>query len=316
MELPHQLLISEVRSMSNQRYMLPYSQEFQTDLRFPLTSQYLGDSENPLTLRLLYLSSSRYENDWNCTLHSHSFSELFYITSGKGYFLVKGHKCPVEKNHLIIINPQIEHSEFSSEERPLEYVVLGIEGLQFTPSTTQQEDIPVVHITQADSRIAHCIDGLRDEVQYSRPGQEAICQSLLNIILLLILRQKDIHVAITAFNNVSAECMAIKDYIDSHFKDPITLDLLAQQAHQNKYYVAHTFKEAFGVSPIKYLMERRVEESKYLLEETDYSIGQIASIMGFSSSSHYSQAFRRSTSLSPNEYRKQSRSQSITPIIP
>ncbi len=302
--------------MSNHRYMLPYPQDFQTSLRFPLTSQHLDDTESTLSLRLLYLSSSRYENDWNCTLHSHSFSELFYITGGKGHFLVKGHKCPVEKNHLIIINPQIEHSEFSSEDQPLEYIVLGIEGLQFTPSTTQQEDIPVVHITQADRHISYCIDALRDEVQSCLPGQEIICQNLLNIILLLILRQKDIHVSITAFNNVSTECMTIKDYIDSHFKDPITLDLLAREAHQNKYYVAHTFKEAFGISPIKYLMERRVEESKYLLEETDYSIGQIASIMGFSSSSHYSQAFRRSTTLSPNEYRKQSRTQNSTPLTP
>ncbi len=91
--------------------------------------------------------------------------------------------------------------------------------------------------------------------------------------------------------------------------DPITLDLLARQAHQNKYYVAHTFKEAFGISPIKYLMERRVEESKYLLEETDYSIGQIASITGFSSASHFCQAFRRITGTTAIDYRKKMRSQ-------
>ncbi len=157
--------------MSNHRYTLPYPQDFQTDLRFPLSSQRLEDTESTLSLRLLYLSNSRYENDWNCTLHSHSFSELFYITNGKGHFVVKGHKCPVEKNHLIIINPQIEHSEFSSEDEPLEYIVLGIEGLQFTPSATQQEDIPVVHITQADRHISYCIDALQDEVQVCRPGQ-------------------------------------------------------------------------------------------------------------------------------------------------
>lgn len=291
--------------MSNHRYTLPYPQDFQTDLCFPLSAQHLGDTENTLSLRLLYLSSSRYENDWNCTMHSHSFSELFYITGGKGHFLVKGHKFPVEKNHLIIINPQIEHSEFSSENQPLAYIVLGIEGLQFTPSTTQQEDTPAVHITQANRHISYYIDALQDEVQVCRPGQEVICQNLLNIILMLILRQKDIQVSITAFNHVSTECMAIKDYIDSHFKEPISLDLLARQAHQNKYYVAHTFKEAFGISPIKYLMERRVEESKCLLAETDYPIGQIASITGFSSASHFCQAFRRITGATAIEYRRQ-----------
>ena len=213
----------------------------------------------------------------------------------------------MEKGHLLIVNPQVEHGEFSSESSPLEYTVLGIEGLQFTPSTVQQDGLPAIHIPQAPEAVIRCMEILRDEFQNPRPGQEAVCQNLLNIIILMILRQKDMRLSITAFNNVSSECISIKEYIDSHFKDPITLDLLAQQTHQNKFYIAHTFKEAFGISPIKYLMERRVDESKYLLEETDLSIGQIGSIIGFSSSSHYSQAFRRSTSFSPNEFRKQFR---------
>ena len=221
--------------------------------------------------------------------------------------MINGQKCPVESGQLLIINPQIEHGEFSSETVPLQYTVLGIEGLQFTPSSALQEEPHIIRISHSAHLISQCVEALRDELSSPRPGQQAICQNLLNIILLLIQRQKDIHISITAFNNVSTECMAIKDYIDTHYKDPLSLDQLAAQAHQNKYYVAHTFKEAFGVPPMRYLMERRVEESKYLLDETDHSIGQIASIVGFSSSSHYSQAFRRITSMSPNEYRQQSR---------
>lgn len=293
--------------MSNQRYTLPYRPDFQPEFSFPLVPLHTGEDQTALTVRLLYLSTSRYDKDWTGAVHSHSFSEIFYITGGQGYFLINGRKTPVQRDNLLIINPQIEHGEFSSEQSPLQYTVLGIEGLQFTPSSVQQEETPVIRISQSCRAISTCIEALRDELATPQMGQEAICQNLLNIILLLIQRQKDIHISITAFNNVSAECMSIKNFIDSHFKDPLTLEDLAQQAHQNKYYVAHTFKEAFGISPIKYLMERRVEESKYLLDETDCSIGQIASIVGFSSSSHYSQAFRRCTSLSPNEYRHQNR---------
>ena len=293
--------------MSNQRYTLPNRPDFQPEFSFPMVPLTTGDDQSPLTVRLLYLSTSRYDKDWTCALHSHSFSEIFFITGGRGYFLINGRKCPVERNNLLIVNPQVEHGEFSSPDAPLQYTVLGIEGLQFTPSSAQQEEAPVIRITQSVQAVSQCIGALRDELATPQLGQEAVCQNLLNIILLLIQRQKDIHISITAFNNVSPECMAIKDYIDNHYKDPLTLEQLAFQAHQNKYYVAHTFKEAFGIPPIKYLMERRVEESKYLLDETDYSIGQIASIVGFSSSSHYSQAFRRNSNLSPNEYRRKTR---------
>ena len=295
--------------MSNQRYVLPtgHSLDIQTDLNLSMAPFPVEGEKAMVSVRLLYLTTARYGQDWSGSVHSHGFSELFYITGGKGHFLVQGRKCPVEKGHLLIVNPQIEHGEFSSEDQPLEYIVLGIEGMQFTPSSSQLDDLPVIHITQAESSIAYCMNTLRDEIQHPQPGQETICQNLLNVIILMILRQKDMRVSVTALNNVSSECLTIKNYIDGHFKDPVTLDLLAEQIHQNKYYIAHTFKDAFGISPIKYLMERRVQESKFLLDETDLSIGQISSIVGFSSSSHYSQAFRRSTDLSPNEYRKQCR---------
>ena len=295
--------------MGDERYTLPGGRtlDIQADLSPMAGISHGNDETGLLSVRLLYLTTSRYDQSWRTPLHSHGFSEVFCITGGKGYFIVRGQQCPVEKGHLLIVNPQVEHGEFSSEANPLQYTVLGIEGLQFTPSSVQQDGLPAIHIPQAPNAIFQCMDMLRQEIQHEKPGQETICQNLLNIIILMILRQKDMRLSITASNNVSSECFSVKEYIDTHFKDPITLDLLAQQTHQNKYYVAHTFKEAFGVSPIKYLMERRVEESKYLLEETDLSIGQIGSIIGFSSSSHYSQAFRRSTNLSPNEYRKQSR---------
>lgn len=301
--------------MGNERFSLPASPslDVQTSLNPSFSDSQCGEEDSSLTVRLLYLSTARYDQSWRTPLHSHNFSEIFYITGGKGYFMARGEKCPVQKGHLIIVNPQVEHGEFSSDENPLEYIVLGVEGMHFTPSSVQQAGLALIHIFQTPAPIVHCIEALRDEIQNPMPGQKVICQNLLNIIILMILRQKDIRVSVTPFNNVSQECVSIKEYIDSHFKDPITLDILAQEAHQNKYYIAHTFKEAFGISPIKYLMERRVEESKYLLEETDLTIGQIASSISFSSASHYSQAFRRSTGLSPNEYRKQFNKQGSSP---
>ena len=279
-----------------------------SELRFLYTPVTPDGPLAPLNARLLYVRTARYERSWHSSPHTHSFSELFYITGGRGYFMVRGQKCPVARGHLLIVNPLVEHGEFSSDAQPLEYTVLGVEGLQFTPAAdTRSDDLPVVHIAQAAAPIGYCMDTLRDEIQFPKPGQEAVCQNLLNIIILMILRQQELHVSISAFNNVSGECLAIKEYINTHFKEPLTLDDLAQEAHQNKYYIAHTFKDAFGISPIKYLMERRVEESKLLLKETDFSIGRIASVIGFSSSSHYSQAFRRIADMTPNEYRKKFR---------
>ena len=71
----------------------------------------------------------------------------------------------------------------------------------------------------------------------------------------------------------------------------------------NKFYLSHAFKREYGISPIHYMILRRIEESKYLLAETDLSMSQIAQLLGFSSLSYFSQVFRKTQSMTPMEYR-------------
>ena len=52
------------------------------------------------------------------------------------------------------------------------------------------------------------------------------------------------------------------------------------------------------------VFQRRIYESKYLLRDTDLSISQISTILGFSSLSYFAQAFKKSTNFSPLQYRK------------
>ena len=55
------------------------------------------------------------------------------------------------------------------------------------------------------------------------------------------------------------------------------------------------------------LISRRIQESRFLLRETDLRLSQIAQILGFSSLSYFSQSFRRLENMSPLEYRRQQR---------
>src|SRR5690625_6602842 len=61
--------------------------------------------------KLLYITHSEYDKGWHSTSHSHHFTELFYIVKGKGAFILQNHDIPVKKNDLVIINPNIEHTE-------------------------------------------------------------------------------------------------------------------------------------------------------------------------------------------------------------
>lgn len=298
--------------MSNLRYDLKETatkgQGDASELEFIYTPPARAEKDTSLNARLKYVTAARYEGDWHSNIHSHAFSELFLVTGGVGQVLVDGRWYDVKENDFIIINPQVEHTEVSRKEAPLEYIVLGIEGLQFVSRSDPYDRRVAVPFIQNEGelsgRIRRYMELLLEEVQQERYENGVICQNILNIILFLIHSCQMTDVSITAATNITAECAAVRNYIDAHFKEPITLDVLAHATHRNKYYVAHAFKSAFGISPIKYLMERRVKESKYLLADTDYSVGDISALLGFSSASHFSQAFRRSTGETPNEYRK------------
>ena len=83
----------------------------------------------------------------------------------------------------------------------------------------------------------------------------------------------------------------------------------------NKYHLSHTFQREYGISPISYLITRRIREGRHMLENTSYSLSQIAQSIGFSSPSYFSQSFRKAAGMSPAEYRKRARaSQAAAPV--
>ena len=85
-----------------------------------------------LPARLLYVTHSSYDQGWHSSQHSHDFIELFYIVQGKGSFIVSNQEHHVEKNDLVIINPNINHTEKSSDDDSMEYITLGFDGVSFS----------------------------------------------------------------------------------------------------------------------------------------------------------------------------------------
>ena len=146
------------------------------------------------------------------------------------------------------------------------------------------------------------------EADRSLDGCETVCQDLLEVLLIWLVRCTTISLQLEeAAPTENRECAEIKRYLDTNYREDISLDLLAELAHLNKYYLAHTFQREYGISPITYLNRRRIEESKHMLGNTSYSVAQISELMGFSSPSYFSQCFRKAEGMTPNEYRRQTR---------
>ncbi len=253
--------------------------------------------------KLLNVSSAKYGGDWHSVPHTHSYTELFYTVGGCGQFNIEDKLYPVRANQLVIISPNVTHTEVSYSVSPLEYIVLGIEGLELSVTESTDGRFCIIDCP-GGSDIVSCLRNIYRETEGQQPGYELICQAYMEILLSRLMRSTSFTAAAEpGTNQVSRQCAAVRHYIDAHYKEPLNLDMLASKAHVSKYYLAHAFKSEYGISPINYQISLRIKESCYLLRETDMSLSQISRILGFSSASYFSQSFRKSEGMSPLDYR-------------
>ena len=263
-------------------------------------------SDLPPQGRLLYLSTSVYEGDWTSVVHSHPIAELFYIINGSGMFIIDGAHQPVKQYDLLIISPNTMHTEEAFQSQPMEYVVLGIEGLTLS---VQDGKYFLDSFGEYSDDLLDYLNLMITESQRERPGSDAVCQHLLAILLLLLQRKSglclvaDEHVH-TKFQGIPPECGRVKNYIDSYYSERITLAGLARIAGWDRFYLSHVFTKVYGVSPMNYLLEKRLDCAKELLTNGDHTITEIAQMLGFSSQNYFTQTFKKRLGITASAYRR------------
>lgn len=257
--------------------------------------------------QLRYISISKYEGDWQSLPHTHQFSELFYVLSGEGAFYIEDDKIPVKADDLMIINPHVEHTEKTLPNDPMEYIVFGVEGLAFSfidPDQDNTKGYSFYSYGSDKNQFINFAQLMVKEFRDKKPGFELVCHGLLQVLLVFISRKQHLNVISDTSFQLSKECALAKRYIDANYSKNITLDSLAEITHINKFYLAHSFTECMGQSPINYLTEVRLAASKQQLTTSNMSIAQIATNNGFSSQSYFSQIFKKKVGITPQQYRK------------
>lgn len=92
-------------------------------------------------------------------------------------------------------------------------------------------------------------------------------------------------------------------YISKNYAENLTLDTLANHVHLNPTYFSTIFKQSIGSSFKEYLNMVRVEESKRLLSNTNYSLIDIAVATGFEDQSYFTKVFKKYTGMTPKQFR-------------
>lgn len=264
--------------------------------------------------------SNKIKRVQECKYHSHQdFTQLTYILSGKGKYLVDGVSYDAEAGDLFVFNPGVQHKNIVLNWRePTVEFVAGFTDFHFKDMPENiikfQEES---HLIKTDSKTRHeinkhCYEMLAEN-EAKKLGKYFMLKTHLMQIILLFMRdltdgktkEKKLDLVINENFQKSYTVKQIINYLDENYTHKISLDQISQKLYLSPVYISKIFKEETGDSPINYLIKIRLEKAKEILERTSSgSVKSIANEVGYEDVYYFSKLFKKNYGISPMYYRK------------
>ena len=164
-------------------------------------------------------------------------------------------------------------------------------------SVDQAADFPAM------SRLLFEIENYRGEGMAAALFYEAKVTEAIALVVDAWKRQSQRHERPLSTQDMTG-LQNVVSYIADHYAFDIPLERLASIACMSESKLKSCFKRQLGCSVTQYIQGRRMSQAEHLLIDTDFTMGQIAQMIGYTTSSRFAELFKKSTGLLPNEYRK------------
>ena len=138
----------------------------------------------------------------------------------------------------------------------------------------------------------------------SNPGSDKCIQEktfrqvLRKLVLKYTQAPKELHSGLPV-----GKLTDVLSFMNSQFHEPLSSNYLAQMAGMSPYQFIRSFKKEKGITPVQYLILKRVEAAKKMLREGNTQV-DVALRVGFFDQSHFSRNFRRFTGMTPRAYQQ------------
>lgn len=96
----------------------------------------------------------------------------------------------------------------------------------------------------------------------------------------------------------------LKEYIDNHYTEDMSVKNLCDKMYISKTKLYRLSMEAFGMGSSEYVMKKRIDAAKTLLETSDKNICKIAEEVGFDDTNYFTRIFKKIVGMTPSQYKK------------
>lgn len=249
--------------------------------------------------------------------HYHDCYELYYLYSGERYYFIQDKTYHVTGGSFVLIPPNIIHrtgnlGNFGYDRmlihfsRELLEDYLSIDTT-INPYKHMEEEI---HLISLDSQQQTFVETLLHlmETDYQKNALRETSYIKLTLLQLLLFlntcKPNRQDAALAEINTTQKLMFEILGYINNHYYEDLTLETVSEKYYLSTFYFSRTFKEVTGFHFVEYVSNVRIKEAKKLLLNSDFTINEISSAVGFHSNTHFGRVFKQIVGCAPSSYKK------------
>lgn len=252
------------------------------------------------------------ENDLN--MHVHDCCKIFLCLSGGCTFLIDGESYDATDGDLFVIN-QFEPHKITSEPGAIfARFTLQVHPEYLAINSTKETDLSYCFYTRGEG-ISNKIPLSDKEIaeieqlfilfrKNNTFGDDVLKNAAVNTLLVLVNQyfQKRKKNGVATERKSDAMYKTIQ-YVNQHFHENLTLEMLAKKSYISVNQLCKLFKKQFGTTVAKYVMSKRICEAKKMLARGK-SVSETATACGFSDYANFIRVFKKFVGVSPGKYDK------------
>lgn len=253
------------------------------------------------------------------TRHFHDTYELYYLVEGERYYFIDKETYLVKQGDVVLVKPNQIHKTSLAEHSYHNRMLLQIRSDMLDPFLRSNglhtlEELynacdSIIQMKEEDQKtIELLMVQIREEMEKKQKHYELMVRMKLAELLVVLSRYR----AKEAFYQESQKVQTVKhqkvhevaDYLLSHPETEESLEELAARFYISKSYLSRIFKEVTSFTVNEYININRVKKAQSLLIHSEYSVTEIAGMLGFESITYFERVFRKYADSAPLKYRK------------
>ena len=249
---------------------------------------------------------------WESGHHVHdNETELIYVKKGIVRLIIDSSLYVAHEDDIVVVERGRLHAVTSDVNAPATTYTCALYGFRFQGweenQLLQLHSCPVVSVGQGKEVIKSIFNELSVMLPQSKNGlTSSVCDAFA--YALTVLFYENFPNAYRSEQGYIKKDVLIKDilvYLNNNYREKITLEQLSKKFRASVSYICHEFNREYHISPINYVIQRRMTEAKFALTNTDASLAEISWRVGYENVDHFAKLFLRHVGCSPGDYRKQ-----------